>query len=404
MGNKKTKRVDEKALLFAVFILLAVLVVGSLFVIKPKLTGYAIIEGYNQTECGDAGYVWEDILNDTCIDIPEPDCVECEVGCVEEYTETLCEEGCELDCEGNMTCVECEVGCVEEYTEELCEEDCLESCCVYEVIGGQCTGDVCDVDNLNLCLDETTCVDATGYWYDDICNADEECVLDTCGSSCGDISDGCGGTLDCGSCVSEDTSSEDDYSCGDGDCHAAEDCTSCPNDCGECPTLEEEGDITGAVVQICTPNWECDSWSECAEESQSRSCTDTNGCDSEAGKPELTQSCVIPETCSDGIQNQDEKGIDCGGVCEGGCSFFTMMGNAVNVPINSSRQFIKDNKAISFSLLGMIVLAVSWIVCVKVFLKKDNIFFFLKDFHLPSNFSFLQRNKKVGPNNSNLGS
>ncbi len=32
---------------------------------------------------------------------------------------------------------------------------------------------VCDVDNLELCLDETTCTDAEGYWYSDVCNVEE---------------------------------------------------------------------------------------------------------------------------------------------------------------------------------------------------------------------------------------
>jgi len=35
------------------------------------------------------------------------------------------------------------------------------------------TEPVCDVDNLELCLDETTCTDTEGYWYSDICNTEE---------------------------------------------------------------------------------------------------------------------------------------------------------------------------------------------------------------------------------------
>lgn len=31
----------------------------------------------------------------------------------------------------------------------------------------------CNKDNLNLCLDETTCDNANGYWYDDVCNVKE---------------------------------------------------------------------------------------------------------------------------------------------------------------------------------------------------------------------------------------
>lgn len=33
---------------------------------------------------------------------------------------------------------------------------------------------VCSSDNLDLCLDETNCTDADGFWYDDICNEEEE--------------------------------------------------------------------------------------------------------------------------------------------------------------------------------------------------------------------------------------
>ena len=41
-------------------------------------------------------------------------------------------------------------------------------------------------------------------------------------------------------------------------------------------------------------------------------------------KPALTTYCgvvqnCVPPTCDDGIQNQDETGIDCGGPCTG-CS------------------------------------------------------------------------------------
>ena len=32
----------------------------------------------------------------------------------------------------------------------------------------------CDSDNLNLCLDETNCTDSNGFWYDDVCNEDNE--------------------------------------------------------------------------------------------------------------------------------------------------------------------------------------------------------------------------------------
>jgi hypothetical protein len=134
--------------------------------------------------------------------------------------------------------------------------------------------------------------------------------------------------------------------------------------------------ITGAVTTlVCTPNWNCGSWTDCVEGSQIRDCSDINNCGSLEGKPAVSQSCQMPETCSDGIENQDEKGIDCGGVCEQKCSIFTIMGNAVNVPVNSSKQFVQDNKIISFSILGIMVLAVSWVFVAKFALKKKTFFF-----------------------------
>ena len=63
---------------------------------------------------------------------------------------------------------------------------------------------------------------------------------------------------------------------------------------------EDNLDITGNVVdeqfeevkQTCTPNWNCDSWSECSSsEIQTRICTDFNNCGINSGKPQTSQSC-----------------------------------------------------------------------------------------------------------------
>jgi len=35
---------------------------------------------------------------------------------------------------------------------------------------------VCDATHLNLCITETTCSDAGGYWYDDVCNSSNETI------------------------------------------------------------------------------------------------------------------------------------------------------------------------------------------------------------------------------------
>jgi len=46
------------------------------------------------------------------------------------------------------------------------------------------------------------------------------------------------------------------------------------------------------TTSSCTPSWSCDNWNTCTYNSQTRTCTDSNGCGSLVGRPSLTQSCV----------------------------------------------------------------------------------------------------------------
>ena len=84
-------------------------------------------------------------------------------------------------------------------------------------------------------------------------------------------------------------------------------------------TLNEcEGNIILIVDnQSCSPNWVTGSWSNCVNKIQTRTVTDSKNCGITYGKPAISQSCnEIIHTCSDGIKNQDEIGIDCGGPCK----------------------------------------------------------------------------------------
>jgi len=76
---------------------------------------------------------------------------------------------------------------------------------------------------------------------------------------------------------------------------------------------------------ICELDWQCESWTECADGKQTRKCALVqvpaflldDKCP-QFNVLEQSRSCESPlkESCSDGIQNQNEEGIDCGGVCE----------------------------------------------------------------------------------------
>ncbi len=69
-----------------------------------------------------------------------------------------------------------------------------------------------------------------------------------------------------------------------------------------------------SCTAACTENWVCGDWSTCTNGVETRFCTDNSKCSTTALKPAEVRDCVLPgPSCNDGIQNQDETGIDCGG-------------------------------------------------------------------------------------------
>jgi hypothetical protein len=364
-----------------------IVAIGFIFMNSSiNFTGNVVLEGYNEESCLTAGYTWENITEENCTSIEgcvlcEPDCVSeysevlCEEGCVTDYTEILCLENCQDSCgENESECVLCEPDCVSEYSEVLCEDGCvtdyteilcLENCqetceeCEDVVVAGQCVGDICDSNHLSLCLNESSCTSFNGYWYDNVCNVNQQCIPDCADSDCG--GDGCGGS--CGSCNSDET-------CSAGICE--KDKNEEDDNGGSDPSFSSSGSISSSVikesVKICAPEWSCGDWSECINGTQTRVCEDLKNCGSEEGKPEIFQICKIPENCFDGILNQNEKGIDCGGICEQKCSIFTIIGSVVNGPIESSKEFFNENKTMSFISLGVFVLLIGVIFSLKIFL------------------------------------
>lgn len=57
---------------------------------------------------------------------------------------------------------------------------------------------------------------------------------------------------------------------------------------------------TDALPAACVPTWECSAWSLCSGGTQSRTCTVTNGCDSNLGRPITEQACTVPPTTGTG--------------------------------------------------------------------------------------------------------
>ncbi len=172
--------------------------------------------------------------------------------------------------------------------------------------------------------------------------------------------------------------------CGDSSCNGDETCDTCPGDCGVCEeqttteetTTQEESTVqvpvtTESVPVVCTPAWTCTGWTECSlEGSQTRDCSDSNSCGTEDGKPELSQACAPPETCEDGLKNQDEVGVDCGGVCEKRCSIFVLAGSVVSGPIGNVTNFFSSNKTRAFLILGGVAVLAAGVVVYLVFGKK----------------------------------
>ncbi len=66
---------------------------------------------------------------------------------------------------------------------------------------------------------------------------------------------------------------------------------------------------------VCSEAWSCGAWGPCLGEGQQfRICTDVRQCGTSRDLPEEEQSCT--PSCSDGVRNHGESGIDCGGPCK----------------------------------------------------------------------------------------
>ncbi|MDK2849906.1 MAG: hypothetical protein PWR32_573 [Candidatus Woesearchaeota archaeon] len=81
---------------------------------------------------------------------------------------------------------------------------------------------------------------------------------------------------------------------------------------------EEEESLPGEppLAPQCQEMWNCSEWGKCMPSGiQVRKCYDLNQCNTTFHKPIEWRTCVYTPTCDDGLKNQNETGVDCGGPC-----------------------------------------------------------------------------------------
>jgi hypothetical protein len=133
--------------------------------------------------------------------------------------------------------------------------------------------------------------------------------------------------------------------CGDGTCAVDEDCNNCPADCGSCPTESTTETVSQNVPVTCTPSWICSGWGVCTDGIQTRTCTDSNNCGSEA--PAQSQSCAE--------ETPTQKK-----------SFLSTVGSVITAPVS----FVFSNKTRAFIFSGLVVLIAGGFVLFKFVLKR----------------------------------
>ena len=72
-----------------------------------------------------------------------------------------------------------------------------------------------------------------------------------------------------------------------------------------------------ATILTCLENWVCEEWSACnpLTLTQTRECADTMNCSTKCYMPDVIRKCTYSPSCSNGILDEEETDIDCGGIC-----------------------------------------------------------------------------------------
>ena len=178
-------------------------------------------------------------------------------------------------------------GVCQEVDPTTCSLITLSNCCGNSLCEPPTEGPVsCAVDCPVSCISDWTCT----AWSPEPCPAsgiqtrncfdNNACtipinppdVTQTCGGICPGLSCGWGQILNTTNCTCEDIIPF----CGNGVCETGEDFSSCSADC----------------IELCTPNWTCTAWGECASGQQQRVCEDLNNCGLNINKPPEVKACT----------------------------------------------------------------------------------------------------------------
>ncbi len=154
--------------------------------------------------------------------------------------------------------------------------------------------------------------------------------------------------------------------------------------CSDGSEVGNSNDCPEEEIEVCNPNWQCSSWSECSTfGKKSRTCTDINDCGTTTSKPVVSQSCTIevvePDPISLSGSGQEatqtfrlEKGLSIFEMNNQGSNNFIIWlldsnGNNVELLINEIGSF-DSSTAVGIGIGGNYLLDVkgnSWSVNIK---------------------------------------
>ncbi|MAE13163.1 hypothetical protein CMO92_01240 [Candidatus Woesearchaeota archaeon] len=82
------------------------------------------------------------------------------------------------------------------------------------------------------------------------------------------------------------------------------------------PPAAAAGSSSGGGLALCDPQWECYDYQDCLRNSTQRKfCVELVGCYTDLYEDWVWRNCTYIN-CTDGIQQEREEGVDCGGVCD----------------------------------------------------------------------------------------